>query len=295
VSNQPEGALIRELYARFGLAYYESECLHRELCFIHAWSGLGAPEWTTRPRVDERLTQSFTLTLGDVASKLDGVLPAELILELHKAVENRNFLAHHFWFERAHLMFTVESIRELISELDGYGQQFHQLDKRVSEWRRPKVQAWGLTDDVVEDCERRILAGEPDEPLPGRQAVKSLEKKLCKLQRLARVWQIGGEHGQTSLIFELADGTLWQLCDVGLGPTKFQEVDSAWTELLATRPHLPADVIPRPKSVTPWEYEFTLANGAVLWVKPGRIKQTFRWGIRQSKRTLLATKVSRSE
>ena len=285
VSNQPNDELIRELYARFGLAYYESECLHRELCFIYAWSGLPSPELTTRPRVDERLAQSFSLTLGDVANKLDGVLPAELVDELRKVVETRNFLAHHFWFERAHLMFTVDDVQALISELDGYGQQFHELDKVVSDWRRPKVEAWGLTDGMVEDCERRILAGEPDEPLPGRQAVKALEKKLNKPQRLMRVWQIRRDQGQMSLIFELADGTLWQLSDVGLGLTKFRQVDPAWTELPAAKPFLPADIIPRPQSSRPWDYEFMLANAAVLWVKPGRKKQTFRWGMRTSTRT----------
>jgi hypothetical protein len=47
MSDQPNDDLIRELYARFGLAYYQSECLHRELCFIFAWSGLPSPDLIT--------------------------------------------------------------------------------------------------------------------------------------------------------------------------------------------------------------------------------------------------------
>src|SRR6266478_4591406 len=102
IDDEPDDDLIREVYARFGLAYYQSECLHRELCMILAWSGLPAHDLITRPRVEERLAQAFSLTLGDVAVKLLGVLPAELNAELQEAVEARNFLAHQFWFERAH-------------------------------------------------------------------------------------------------------------------------------------------------------------------------------------------------
>ena len=65
--------LIREVYARFGLVYYLSECLHRELCMILAWSELPSRDLITRPRVEERLAYAFSLTLGDVAAKLEGV------------------------------------------------------------------------------------------------------------------------------------------------------------------------------------------------------------------------------
>ena len=42
MSVRPDDDLIRELYARFGLAYYQSECLHRNLCIAFAWAGFGA-------------------------------------------------------------------------------------------------------------------------------------------------------------------------------------------------------------------------------------------------------------
>ena len=96
MSDQPDDDLIREMYARFGLAYYQSECLHRGLCIILAWSGLPLRDLITRPRVEERLAQAFSLTLGDVAAKLEGMLPVELTGEIRQAVDTRNFLAHHF-------------------------------------------------------------------------------------------------------------------------------------------------------------------------------------------------------
>ncbi len=77
MNDDPDDDLIREVYARFGLAYYESECLHRSLCIVYAWSGLPARDLITQPRVEERLAQAFSLTLGDVVGRLQGVLPAE--------------------------------------------------------------------------------------------------------------------------------------------------------------------------------------------------------------------------
>src|SRR5260370_3277915 len=234
----------------------------------------------TSRRVDERMAQVAALTLGDVETTLEGVLPAELAGGLRKAVEARNFLAHQFWFERAHPMFNGASVQALTVELDGYTQQFLRRDTLISDWKKPKLRELGLTDELIEDSQRRILAGEPGEPLPGRDTVRELGRKLSKPQRLVHVWHITKAQGSTSLIFELVDASLWQLSDVGLGWTRFQKVDPSWTEHPATKPHLPANILPRPKVHAPWDYEFTLANGAMLWVKPGLREHTFRWGVR---------------
>ena len=77
----------------------------------------------------------------------------------------------------------------------------------------------------------------------------------------------------------------WLLSDVGLGWTRFKEVGPGWTEPPAVKRHLPADILLRPEPNGPWDCEFALANGAVLWVKPGRQKQTFRWGVRAPKKS----------
>jgi hypothetical protein len=252
---------------------------------ILAWSGLPSRDLITRPRVEERLAHAFSLTLGDVTAKLEGVLPAELSGELREAVDRRTFLAHHFWFERAHLMFSVEDVRELIAEFNEDAELFDRLAIKISDWSEPKRRELGLTDEVVQASLRWILAGESDEPLPNRQTARGLEKKISRRQRLIRVWEFTLDAGRKPLIFELADGSLWQLSDVGLGWARFKEVGPAWTEHPAVKPHLPADILPRPEPTGPWDYEFALANGVVLWVKPGRQKQTRRWGVQAPKRS----------
>lgn len=180
-------------------------------------------------------------------------------------------------------MFSATNVRQLISELDGYAEMFDRLDARVDEWSEPTRQRLGLTEEVLQASLERTLAGEADEPLLDKQAVKELEKKLSRRQRLIRVWEFSMEDGRRPLIFELADSSLWQMSDVGLGLTRFREIGPGWTEHPAIKPHLPAEILPRPQHAAPWDYEFTLNNGAVLWVEPGRQKATFRWGVRAPK------------
>jgi len=99
-TDKPSDDLLRELYARFGLAYYHSEVLHRGLCIILAMSDLPRRDLVTRPRVEELLSHAFSLTLGDVIGELAGKIPGEYSTNLDEACKKRNFLAHHFWFDR---------------------------------------------------------------------------------------------------------------------------------------------------------------------------------------------------
>lgn len=277
---QPDDDLIREVYAKFGLAYYRSDCLHRNLCITFVISDLPYKEFITRPRIEERLAQAFSMTLGDVAVRMERVLPNELTEQVRTAVAARNFLAHHFWFERAHLLLDITDVHQLIGELDGYSELFYKLDAQVEEWSERMRQRLGLTDEIFQDSLERILRGEESEPLLDKAAIREVEKKLNRRQNLARVWEFSGEDGTRSLIFELADGSLWQLADIGIGLTRFRGVDPTWIEHPAVKPYLPADIIPRPAQAAPWDYEFQLNKGAVMWVKPGDEKGTFRWGVR---------------
>jgi hypothetical protein len=271
--------LIREVYARFGLAYYHSECLHRELCNFLALSALPGPEAMTRPRVEERLAFAFSLTLGAVVDQLKPLVPDELFEKLQEAVEVRNFLAHHFWFERSYLMFTVPGLEQMIEELDGMSARFHELDETCSRRFVQKRRDLGISD---EDAERILEeskgSGEPMEPLLS-------QRRLKKQERVVRAWNVTLSDGRVILIFETEDGCFWQLCDVGLGWTYYNVVEDNWNENKEMSPYLPVSLDPRPKGFKPWNYELRLSKGAVLWVRPGSRDKTLRWGIRKGTET----------
>jgi len=270
---QPDEELIRELYARFGLAYYQSECLHRGLCNIHAMGTFQRPEDITRPRVEEKLAYAFSLTLGEVTKQLKDILPEDLFAELEAGVAKRNFIAHHFWFDRAHLMFSVAGINRMIKELNEFSQIFSDLDKRTTKYLKPKCKQLGITDNVLQKALDDVITGKSMDPL-------AVKRKLKKKERLVCAWEFSLPNGTKPLIFETEDGYLWQFCDVGLGWTYYDNIGTDWQKNEIIKNYLPANINPRPKDAKPWDYEFRLAQGAILWVKKGRRPKTFKWGIR---------------
>ncbi len=280
LNNQPSNEIVRELYAQFGLAYYNSECLHRGLCIILATCDLPSRDLITRPRMEEKLTHAFSLTLGEIVRELNGKLPDEYIIELNQVINARNYLAHHFWFERSHLMHNSDNIRYLINELDRYSKLFCRLDDKITQLFESKQSELGLTDDLINKHMLKILSGYPEDNLPEKNITRELKKKLKRKQRLIRVWEFSLPKDGKPLIFETDDGYFWQLCDIGLGWTRYEHVEPNWVEHPIIKPYLPANINPRPKDAKPWNYEFKLSNEAFLWVKPGKQKGTFQWGIK---------------
>jgi bd-type cytochrome oxidase subunit I len=134
---QPREEDIKELFARFGLAYYHAECLHRDLCNLYAALKIPVQGPATRLRVEEHLRDAFESTLGRIVQLLRPTFPAELLPRLDKAIEQRNLLAHHFWYERAHLMGSVSGVEEMIAELSGFTELFQESDKEVDKLMAP--------------------------------------------------------------------------------------------------------------------------------------------------------------
>ncbi len=181
-------------------------------------------------------------------------------------------------------MFRTDDIFELIKELDDYSEIFSKLNEDISCWFRSKYNELGLTDEILEDSLNCILSGIEEEQLPDKDMIKELKQKLKQKHRLVRVWEFELKEKGKPLVFEMQDGSFWQLCHAGLGWTQYQQIEPHWIEHPAIKPYLPADIILRPKDSKPWEYVFKLKAGSELWVKPGKLKKTFTWGIRTKKK-----------
>ena len=65
--------LIKEVYARFGLAYYFSECLHTQLCLIYTSGEYQDSSVITKPRVEEKMKYAFSLTLGSLKNEIQNL------------------------------------------------------------------------------------------------------------------------------------------------------------------------------------------------------------------------------
>lgn len=272
--------LYRELYARFGLAYYHSESVHRQICLLLAISNITDKRLMTRPRMDELLGRVFSLTLGDAAREIEKQLPERYHKQLAEVVEARNFLAHRFWFERTPQIVRRDGVAVLLRELDGYSNLFQSMDRELNEVFRQRYIDIGVTDAIIRETLDKVVAGDLLEPLPSKDEIKGLEKKLKGKVRIIKVWELSTSDGKSTLIFEADSGDLWQLCDVGLGSTPFRQKESSWQEQKLVAKYLPAAIEARPKGAQMWRYEFELDKGAKLLVRPGREKGTFSWTIR---------------
>lgn len=271
--DEPRGELIKEAYAKFGLAYYESECIHRGLCILYAHGSFESRSDFTGPRYEEKLALAFSKTLGQIVGLVKDLLPEELYEQILIANEKRNFLAHRFWFEKIQMMFSNHGLNTMIYELTEYVDFFHLLDEKLQSFVDAKIKEFGIDEKVLQQADSDIRNGKPWEPLPDLGVPKKEETLVC-------VWDAPAQGGFT-LIFQTADGNLWQLCDVGLGGTRFKEPEPTWKVNSSVQNYLPTKIRTRPKIESPWNFEFGLSKGAVLWVRKGKKEKTFKWGIRK--------------
>ncbi len=280
--------LIKEVYARFGLAYYMSECLHRELANDFAMLSFSDPAHITRPRVEEKLAQAFSMTFGQLVQDLEPLLPDNIIQKLDSALQKRNFLAHHFWYERSHLMFSNEGLATMAEELIDCYMCFQELNREVTSHCRPHIHALGLTEDHLNEAFSEVLQGIPSDPLPSRP----IPRKNQRIQ-IIRAWDIPSDTHGRGLVFESSDGLLWQLCDVGLGWFLREEPEPQWTVNPDLAAYLPVVMPARPSIRSPWNFDLPLGRGAILRVRPPKQDRMFRWSIVRSQAPNPAAPVDR--
>lgn len=263
---------VKEVYCQFGLAYYHSEVLHRGLCNLYALSQIPEEGGLTRPRLEEHLVEAYSSTLGRIVDLVLPLLPDKLINKLRDAIRQRNFLAHHFWFERIHLTSTSEGVVRLIEELSRYSKTFRELDSKIQKLTTPVYPRIGLTDDALEEALNAVRRGEDMEPL-WRQ------RRPRKEEAIVGAYEVPTKSGRSTLVFKTEDGCFWQLCDAGLGWTFHDRIESGWKPIEGLSNLLPARVNPRPQIEKPWYYELSFGDGVSLVVRPGRSPNIFRWQI----------------
>ncbi|MEQ1794814.1 MAG: hypothetical protein ABL970_11535 [Nitrospira sp.] len=272
---EPSGELIKELYAQFGLAYYHSECLHRALCNAYILAPFSKPDGITGPRVDERMVEAFAMTLGQIVEAIRPWTTRELQLTLDEAVARRNFLAHRFWFERCHLMFSEDGARQLVEDLRADSEFFSRADEEVAAHFADQAARLGLPGERCQLALEEMLERGEEWQAPATQ------RRLRKQETIVRVWDAPVPDSQSTLIFELEDSSLWQLSDIGLTWTRFSSPAPDWEENPRIKPYLPAPTNPCPGAPGSWDYELALGAAARLVVGLSKKRpKVFVWRLR---------------
>lgn len=129
----PEEWRIREVFAAFGLAMYQSNCNEQNLKTLlkTAWS-----DPSTEPATfEEFFAPVAKLTFGRLVglAKLWDGADEGLLSRLGDAVENRNWLAHHYFAERAVAFNREDGQVEMRAELHSLAAGFRSLQQDLSE------------------------------------------------------------------------------------------------------------------------------------------------------------------
>ncbi|MBK7054893.1 MAG: hypothetical protein IPH52_07530 [Leptospiraceae bacterium] len=265
--------LVKDVYAKFGLAYYLTECIHRNLCNIFTFSSFESSEHIVNGRIEEKLNYSFYKTFNQIYIETKKDLPDEIKNQMDIAVKKRNYLAHHFWFEKVNYLFNEDKIVILLDELENdYINFFESIDSQLDTTANSLASKLNLPDAILQESLNEILNGKNWDEI-------QTQRKLNTKELLIAVWDVKVNNG-VSLIFELADKTFWQLTDIGLGWTEFKEISDTWIRNNSITPHLPAHIEPRPKNIKPWDYELEI-NSKILWVKLSEKEKKIKWGLKE--------------
>jgi hypothetical protein len=156
----------KEVFAHFGLAYYQSSVIESGIANTLLY-GEFLMGWKQRLEVDGRscfdrkvyeaefdayIKAQFSLTLGNLLKRLDQVvgIPIDLEVMIVEAKRLRDFLAHHYYRERAKDFVTREGRDRMINELAEMREKFEAIDQRIQALTAPIIKALDLRQDVLE-------------------------------------------------------------------------------------------------------------------------------------------------
>ena len=118
----------KEVYAHFGLTFSAFGTLEHGLANILAVRLTSAEARPSRQKFDHHLGSCFQRTLGNLITELERFYAGhEFITKLRAAKAKRDYLAHHFFREKAVDLFSKEGMQSLLLELNGIRQEIERL------------------------------------------------------------------------------------------------------------------------------------------------------------------------
>ncbi|HEU5117661.1 MAG TPA: hypothetical protein VFT74_13620 [Isosphaeraceae bacterium] len=153
--------LTREVYALFGLAIYKCQVLEAQLVNHLVVLRLRDGPQLYRHQVPDLEGALQGRTMGtNVKAVLKALsLPESLVTGLQGALELRNWLAHHYFWERADRFITLAGMESMRTELgDEIVPQLNAVDAELTEATLEVSAAFGMTREVIEAELEQVMA-----------------------------------------------------------------------------------------------------------------------------------------
>ena len=131
----PVSYQVREVYARYGLAMYQAQCVERQLAILLASEYRPDPPKITRYQYEQLLESHFERTLGALLRQLEKSisLPTDFENTLRVALGKRNWLAHRYFWERAGHFMSEKGRDKMLLELQEAIDYFENLDTKLTD------------------------------------------------------------------------------------------------------------------------------------------------------------------
>jgi hypothetical protein len=157
----------REVYARFGLAFYYAQVLEHgivdalvllDLVPNRHHQARSTDEWTNM--FDQFIVERLEKTMGRLIRELRLVAPISVDFEalLRDALLRRNGLAHDFFREYSEASMTEVGRRRMIDHVDECRAVFVEADRRLEAIVTPVRRAAGITDEMVVEAVAEMRA-----------------------------------------------------------------------------------------------------------------------------------------
>jgi hypothetical protein len=176
-----EGEHCKEVYAYFGMAYYESGVVESGIAnallygeFLLGWKQRIEREGKAsfdrgvyEAEFDAYMQNQFAQTLGNLFKRLDQVIgiPTDLKGAIAEGKKLRDFLAHHFYREHAKDFVTRQGRDRMIVELAEMGAKFEEIDRSIQALLEPVKRILGIREELLNkymaEFSRKAYAGEP--------------------------------------------------------------------------------------------------------------------------------------
>lgn len=155
-----ENEQIRDVYALFGLAVYQAQCVEREIGILLTTVYGPGIQKMTRTDYDTMLQGEFKKTFGGLIATLRkaAVIPGDFDQKLADALNKRNWLAHHYFWDRAGHFMTEKGRQMMMKELQEVVDQFAELDAQITKTVRAWSEKYGVTQAVIEQEIAKLIS-----------------------------------------------------------------------------------------------------------------------------------------
>jgi hypothetical protein len=152
-------ALRKEVFAWYGAAAYHAQCVEAELIIARLFlvrRRTPQPSDAETGRIDrDKRTMGGLLKLLTSELELD---EGEAAL-LNTCLEDRNFLAHDYWYRRSGLLFTPQGCHTAVTELQEMSERL-QKGNTVAEGISKRIRAsLGISEELVHKLQAEFIDG----------------------------------------------------------------------------------------------------------------------------------------